>query len=63
MSPKKRGRKKLEKNPLGKEVARLQRENERLRGKLKKAEIIIEVQKKISEVLGISQDQDERSDS
>ena len=32
------------------------RENERLRKKLRKAEIIIDVQKKISEVLGISQE-------
>ena len=65
MSPKKRGRKKLAKNPLAQEVARLQRENERLRKKLKKAEIIIDVQKKISQVLGISQDlpEEEESDS
>ena len=63
MSPKKRGRKKIEKNPLAKENATLQRENERLRLKLKKAETIIEFQKKISEMLGISQDPDEESDS
>lgn len=65
MAPKKRGRKKLEKNPLSKEVARLQRENERLKKKLKKAEIIIDVQKKISQVLGISQDisEEDQSDS
>ena len=63
LSPKKRGRKEIQKNPLTQEVARLQRENERLRGKLKQAETIIEVQKKISEMLGISQNQDERSTS
>jgi transposase-like protein len=63
MSPKKRGRKKIEKNPLSKEVANLQRENERLRLKLKKAETIIEFQKKISEMLGISQNPDEESNS
>ena len=63
MSPKKRGRKKIEKNPLAREVATLQKENERLRRKLKKAETIIEFQKKISEMLGISQDPDEESDS
>jgi transposase len=63
MTPKKRGRKKIEKNPLAREVATLQSENERLRRKLKKAEIIIEVQKKISEILGISQDPDEESNS
>jgi transposase len=63
MTPKKRGRKKMEKNPLAQEVATLQRENERLRRKLKKAEIIIEVQKKISEIMGISQNLDEESNS
>jgi hypothetical protein len=63
LSPKKRGRKKIEKNPLAQEVASLQKETERLRRKLKKAETIIEVQKKISEMLGISQDPDEESNS
>lgn len=63
MSPKKRGRKKIERNPLAREVARLQRENEQLKDKLKKAQTIIEVQKKVSEILGISQDQDEGSGS
>ena len=63
MSPKKRGRKKIEKNPLAREVARLQRENEQLKNKLKKAHTIIEVQKKVSEILGISQDLDEGSSS
>lgn len=63
MSPKKRGRKKIERNPLSRELARLQRENEQLKNKLKKAHTIIEVQKKVSEILGISQDQDEGSNS
>jgi transposase-like protein len=63
LSPKKRGRKPLAKNPLAQEVARLQRENERLKKKLKKAEIIIDVQKKISQVLGISQDLPEEEES
>ena len=56
LSPKKRGRKEKERNSLAPKVAELERENERLRKKLRKAEIIIEVQKKISEVLGISQE-------
>lgn len=63
MAPKKRGRKKIEKNPLAKENATLQKENERLTLKLKKAETIIEFQKKISEMLGISQNPDEESNS
>jgi transposase-like protein len=55
LSPKKRGRKAREINPLAKENARLERENKKLSEKLKQAETIIEVQKKISEILGISQ--------
>ena len=55
LSPKKRGRKAKEVNPLAKDVARLERENKKLTKKLKQAETIIEVQKKISEILGISQ--------
>jgi transposase len=35
-----------------KELKRLQRENERLRLKLRRAETVIEVQKKVSEILG-----------
>jgi transposase-like protein len=65
MGPKKRGRKHKERSPLADEVSKLQKENEQLRKKLWKAERIIEVQKKISEILGISQDPEdlERSDS
>lgn len=55
LKPKKRGRKNKKVNPLANEVARLQRENKKLTDKLQKAETIIEVQKKISEILGISQ--------
>ena len=64
MSPKKRGRKKV-KNPMTNEVAKLQKENEKLRKRLWQAERIIDVQKKISEILGIEQnlDQNEESDS
>jgi len=53
LKPKKRGRKVLERNPLLPEVDRLQKENERLSQQLKQAKLIIEVQKKISQVLGI----------
>ena len=63
LSPKKRGRKKKEKNPLARRVTLLERENERLRKKLKKAETIIDVQKKISEILGISQNLPEEEGS
>jgi len=54
LAPKKRGRKQMEKNPLSDAVAKLQKENQRLKDKLNKAEMIIEVQKKISEILGLS---------
>ena len=63
LSPKKRGRKKKEKNPLAQKVAQLERENERLKRKLSQAETIIDVQKKISEILGISQESTEEEGS
>ena len=56
MAPKTRGRKPAEKNPLADEMGKLQKENQRLRKKLWQAERIIEVQKKISEILGINED-------
>ena len=63
MSPKKRGRKRQKTNPLVKRVAQLENENRRLQDKLKKAETIIEVQKKISELLGINQNPDDNERS
>lgn len=51
LSPKKRGRKKKPVNPLAARVAELEREAEKLRKKLKQAEAIIDVQKKVSEIL------------
>jgi transposase len=53
LTPKRRGRKGKAKNPLVDEVARLQRKNNRLEKKLRQAELIIDVQKKVSEILGI----------
>ena len=52
LEPKKRGRKKT-RSPEADELARLQRENERLQTKLAKAEMIIDVQKKLSALLGV----------
>lgn len=63
MSPQKRGRKLKEKNPLTAEVALLQKEKRQLENRLKKAELIIAAQKKISQVLGIIQDIDENNGS
>ena len=53
LSPRKRGPKLLKRNPLAIKVAQLERENQKLKHKLKQAETIIEVQKKISEILQI----------
>ena len=53
LTPKKRGRKPKRRDPLVEENQRLRRETERLQLELKKAKTIIEVQKKLSEILGI----------
>jgi len=53
LAPKRRGRKAKPKNPLADELARLERENRRLTEKLRQAELIIDVQKKVSEMLNI----------
>ncbi|MCP5114194.1 MAG: transposase [bacterium] len=53
LTPKRRGRKAKPKNPLADEVAKLGRENQRLKEQLRQAELIIDVQKKVSEMLNI----------
>jgi transposase len=53
LKPKRRGPKPTVPNPLQAEVDRLRKETERLQKRLKQAELIIEVQKKISQILGI----------
>ncbi len=62
MAQKKRGRKCKEINPLAKRVALLEKENRLLQQKIKKAELIIETQKKMSELLEIAQDPDESNE-
>jgi len=57
LSPKKRGRKSPEQNTLAKELAALQRENEQLKVCLEQAEMIIDVQKKLSHLLGLAAEQ------
>ena len=54
LSPKKRGRKPPADKASVEEVAKLRRENERLQARLAQAEVIIEVQKKLSQLLGLS---------
>jgi transposase-like protein len=63
LSPKKRGRKKKPTNPFADKVARLEKDNRRLQQKLKQAELIIEAQKKMSEILGISQNLEESDET
>jgi transposase len=53
LTPKKRGRKPAA-NPLAEENQRLRAENARLSRRLEKAELIIDVQKKVSALLGIA---------
>jgi transposase-like protein len=54
LQPGKRGPKPAPKDPLQDRVAELERENQRLRDRLDQAETIIEIQKKVSELLGLS---------
>ena len=54
LAPKVRGRRPQVRNPLAREVADLQRQNASLEKKLRKAETIIAVQKKLSEILGLT---------
>jgi hypothetical protein len=51
LAPRKRGRR--SRNPLAAENARLERETARLQEELRKARLIIDVQKKLSEILNI----------
>jgi transposase len=53
LAPAKRGPKTAEPNPLAAELAQVQRDNVRLTLRLKRAEAIIELQKKVAELLGI----------
>jgi transposase len=54
LEPHKRGKKPVPKNPLAGEVHRLTRENQRLQKRIRQAEIIIDVQKKLCDVLGLT---------
>ena len=54
LEPHKRGRKAIPRNPLAAENDRLQRENRRMGKRLRQAEIIIDVQKKLCEILGLT---------
>jgi transposase-like protein len=53
LQPKQRGRKTNPIHPLQVENLQLRKENSRLQRRLKRAELIIDIQKKISQMLGI----------
>lgn len=63
LTPKRRGRKPHDPNPLTGEVKRLRKENERLEKRLRQAELIIDIQKKVSQMLGISLKTPEESEA
>jgi transposase-like protein len=59
LKPKRRGRKRKPDSKAARELKRLKRENRRLTERLRQAETIIDVQKKVCEMLGIVTPQDE----
>lgn len=52
LAPRTRGRKPAPKNPLADEVTRLERENLRLLARAERAERLVDLQKKVAELLG-----------
>jgi hypothetical protein len=52
LTPQRRGPKPLPRDPLVDEVEQLRKENARLQARLAQAETIIDVQKKVAQVLG-----------
>jgi transposase-like protein len=49
-------------DPKEAEISRLEKENERLRERLEQAELIIEVQKKVSQILGLTETENSEKD-
>ena len=54
LTPRKRGRKSKPVNPLDRQLKRVQAENRKLKRKLEKFEAMLDLQKKVSQLLGIS---------
>ncbi|KAF0169231.1 MAG: hypothetical protein FD161_4939 [Limisphaerales bacterium] len=63
LQPKQRGRKAKRRDPIALENAELKRRMLRLERRLKQAETIIEIQKKVSEALGIPLDSPESDEN
>ena len=61
LSPVKRGPKPVAAHPLSAEHARLQRDYKRLEKRLERAEAVIDIQKKVSLLLGLAIPDDEKS--
>jgi transposase len=53
LSARKRGPQRREKNPLADRIRELERDNARLKRRAERAEGLVELQKKVSEILGI----------
>ena len=62
LTPKSRGPKPRPADARDKQVAQLERENAKLRRRAERAEAVIEVQKKVSQLLGIALPTDENGD-
>ena len=62
LAAKRRGPVPQEKNPLGDKVKVLERENTRLRRRAERAEGLVELQKKVSEILGIELNGNDETD-
>ncbi len=62
LSKKRRGPLRKENNPLADKVKALERENTRLRARAERAEGLVELQKKVSEILGIELKHNEEKD-
>lgn len=54
LTPKQRGRKAAPSDPAALEIEQLRKENARLAQRLKQAELIIDIQKKVSQMLGVT---------
>jgi transposase len=62
LRPKQRGRP-VRRDPVAAENEELRKENQQLKERLRKAELIIEVQKKISQMMGIPEGTEKEEDN